>query len=102
MAVKIFIKRSFPDYLANRLTPLIVKLRTKAINQTGYICGETLRRMDRQDEYLVISNWASLENWNQWLANKEKKEIQAQIDDLTGQATEYIVYEHMVGGHGTG
>ncbi len=96
MAVKIFIKRSVPDYLSNRMTPLITKLRANAINQTGYIGGETLRRMDRQDEYLVISNWASIKDWNQWLANKEKKEIQTQIDELTGQTTEYIVYEHMV------
>lgn len=96
MAVKIFIKRSVPEYLSNRVAPLITKLRINAVNQTGYIGGETLRRMDRQDEYLVISNWASIKDWNQWLTNKEKKEIQAQIDDLTGQATEYIVYEHMV------
>lgn len=55
MAVKIFIKRKVTPENVIALSALLQKLRSLTLSQPGYIYGETLRRLDVQDECLVIS-----------------------------------------------
>jgi heme-degrading monooxygenase HmoA len=92
MAVKIIIKRRVPESMATQLRPLLIKLRNLAMNQPGYITGETLKRVDRPGQNLVISTWNSMEEWRQWAVNSERESVQAQIDALLGQPTEYEIY----------
>ena len=92
MAVKIIIKRRVPKSIAAQLKPLLLKLRNLAMNQPGYITGETLKRIDRPGQNLVISTWNSNEEWRKWAANAERAAVQAQIDALLGQPTEYEIY----------
>ena len=93
MSVKIFIKRNVSDNTIIELTALLKKLRSLTINQPGYISGETLRRIDKPNESMVISTWHSVEDWNNWVKNEKRIEIQGEIDRLLGQQTEYAVYE---------
>ena len=92
MTVKIIIKRRVPESMVVQLRPLLIKLRNLAMNQPGYITGETLKRIDRPGQTLVISTWNSMEEWRQWAANAERMSVQAQIDALLGEQTEYEVY----------
>jgi heme-degrading monooxygenase HmoA len=92
MAVKIIINRKVSKEKEKELRPLLIQLRTLATAQPGYISGETLRNIDRLDEYLVISMWQSVENWKAWLSSKERSEIQEKIDTLLGTKTEYNLY----------
>ena len=92
MAVKILIKRSIGQEVVAVVRPLIVELRTHATRQTGYISGETLKCIDRPGEYLVISTWQSLDDWNKWLNSQERKILEDKIDSITGKASEYITY----------
>ena len=92
MAVKIIIKRRVPESMATQLRPLLIKLRNLAMNQPGYITGETLKRIDRPGQNMVISTWNSMESWRQWAVNSERESVQAQIDALLGQPTEYEIY----------
>ena len=94
MAVKILIKRSVPAEKARELMPFFQRLRALAMNQPGYISGETLKRIDRPGQYLVISTWNSIDNWRQWETSKERIELQSQIDKLLGQKTEYEIYQY--------
>ncbi len=93
MAVKIFIKRKVTESNIIKLTILLKKLRSLTINQPGYISGETLRRIDKAGECMVISTWRSAEDWNNWLKNEKRMTIQGEIDQLLGQETEYAVFE---------
>jgi len=92
MTVKIFIKRNVSSNNVLELTVLLKKLRSLTLNQDGYIYGETLRRVDREDECMVISTWRSLDDWNAWLNNEQRTSIQNEIDTLLGEKTEYAVY----------
>ena len=94
MAVKIFIKRTIPEDKIKDALPLFRKLRGIATNSPGYISGETLRRVDKHNEYLVISSWHSAEDWEKWIANKERKEIQEQLESLLEEKTEYTMYHY--------
>jgi len=94
MAVKIIIKRIVPEEKVRNLTPLLKQLRALAANQTGYISGETLKRMDNPGEYLVISTWQSAGDWDRWISSQEKKGVQDKIDVLLGKKTEYEIYTY--------
>jgi heme-degrading monooxygenase HmoA len=93
MTVKIFIKRKVSADSILELTILLKKLRSLTLSQSGYIYGETLRRVDAENECMVISTWRSLDDWNKWLHNEQRIEIQNEIDRLLGETTEYSVYE---------
>ena len=92
MAVKIIIKRQLTERMTAQLRPLLIKLRNLAMNQPGYVTGETLKRIDRPGQNLVISTWDSMEAWQQWAANTERVAVQAQIDVLLGAPTQYEIY----------
>ena len=100
MAVQVLIRRKFVKDKAVELAPLIVKLRSLATMQPGYISGETLKCIDPpdEDEYLVRSTWQSIEEWQKWLQSEERTAIQNQIDTVLKEKTEYRVYETLIGG----
>jgi heme-degrading monooxygenase HmoA len=93
MAVKIFIQRKGVDNNIIELTVLLKKLRSLTLNQPGYIYGETLRRIDKPDECVVVSTWRSLADWESWFNNEQRISIQSEIDLLLGDDTEYAIYE---------
>jgi len=92
MAVKILIKRSIGQEVAQVVRPLIVELRGHAMRQPGYISGETLKCIDRPGEYLVVSTWQSVNDWHKWLNSQERKILEDRIDSITGKSTEYMTY----------
>jgi len=75
------------------LSSLLKKLRGMALSQPGYVNGETMRRLDARNEFLVISTWHSQEAWEAWLNNDRRKEVQNEIEALLDERTEYAVYE---------
>jgi heme-degrading monooxygenase HmoA len=92
MAVKTIIKRRVPKGRESELLPLLLRLRSKALNQQGYISGETLRNVDNPEEFLVIGTWQTAEDWKAWQSSDERAEIQEKIDALLGEKTEYEIY----------
>ena len=90
--VKVFIKRKVGDETLAELLGLLKKLRSLTLSQPGYVSGETLKRLDRAGECMVISIWRSLEDWNSWISNQERVAVQSEIDRLLGMDTEYEVY----------
>ena len=99
MAVTVMIRRTFTEKEeSGELAPLIVKLRSLATIQPGYITGQTFRCIDCPGEYLVVSTWNSEKDWNRWLNSEARMQIQGQVDDLLGEKTEYVLYEPLLGG----
>jgi len=94
MAIKIIIKRTVSEDKVKYLTPLLKQLRALANNQSGYISGETLRRMGNPSEYLVISTWQTVEDWDRWFSSNERIGVQNKIDIILGKKTEYEIYTY--------
>jgi len=94
MAVKVLIRRIVSRNKAKDMIPLFRQMRVLAMNQKGYISGETLRNLDDPEEYLVISIWNSADEWKNWLGNNERKEIQEKMDLLLGGETEYKIFHY--------
>jgi heme-degrading monooxygenase HmoA len=91
--IKVHIKREVPQDNLEDLRILINQLRALTMSQPGYITGETLKRVDKPGESLVVAKWQSLDYWNQWFQSKQRSEIQDKIDQLLGKATQYEIYE---------
>jgi heme-degrading monooxygenase HmoA len=94
MAVRILIKRTVPPEKAKDIIPLFREMRKLAMNQPGYISGETLRRLDRPDQFLIISTWHRSKDWENWVTTKDRKDVQARVDDLLGGETVYEIYHY--------
>jgi len=99
MAVSIIIRRSVKDSdTAEKLAPFIVQLRSLAAVQPGFLTGQTFSCLDCEGEYLVISTWHTLEDWNRWMHSSKRQAIQKEVDKLVGERTGYRYYEPVVGG----
>ena len=94
MTAKIVIKRKVPKDKEKELLPLIKQLRIATTQQAGYISGETLERIDKPGETVVVSTWESAEDWNRWITSPERSVLQTKIDNLLGQETQYEIYSH--------
>ena len=92
MAVKVVIRRSVPQEHEQALLPLLLKQRALATAQPGYVSGETLRNVHDPEDFVVISTWRSVEDWDAWAAGEKRASIQEKIDNLLGRKTECAVY----------
>jgi heme-degrading monooxygenase HmoA len=98
MSIEVMIKRRvLQGPQAKKLVPLILQLRALATYQPGYISGRTLYNVENPEDCLVISEWQTLEHWYAWMKSEQRSQIQGQIDELTGEPTEYRIYAPMVG-----
>jgi heme-degrading monooxygenase HmoA len=94
MAALIMIKRKIPRDKQTKILPLLIQMRSLAVARPGYISGQTLQRIDDPEEYLVIGTWKSADHWESWFKSKQRNEIQAQIDQLLGEKTDYTAYHY--------
>ena len=92
--IRIHIRRSVPEGKQEELKRLVNELRSITMGTPGYIAGETLKRLDKPGESLVVTKWQSLFYWNQWFESKARAEIQRRIDQLLGEETRYEIYEY--------
>jgi heme-degrading monooxygenase HmoA len=94
MAVKVIIKRLVSEEKARQMIPLFRQMRQLAMNQEGYISGETLRNLNNPEEFIVISSWQSSDYWTRWLTSPDRRKIQSRIDELLGGQTRYEIYHY--------
>ena len=93
MAIHVVIKRKFKVSDPEKLIPLLSELRERAKLQEGYISTNTLQSLDNPEDYLVISQWETEENWNNWYQSKERRNLQGNVDSLIGERTFYEIFK---------
>lgn len=101
MSIRVLMFRKMPRLyggmeadLLPQLGPLLAEARKLAFRQPGYISGETMRNVADPYDYLVISTWKSVEDWERWFANEERETVEGKIDAVLGALTEYKVYSY--------
>ena len=92
MVVKVMIKRKIKEGKAREVFALLNKFRSDAMNQRGYISGETLLNHDDPMEILVVSMWQSMENWLKWKENPERRANENLLEKLLEGPTTYTSY----------
>lgn len=85
--VKVLLERTIRGKHVKEVVLLMRQLRVQAMQQPGYISGETLHALDDPNNYLVISAWESLEHWEDWFNHPDRQRLQQEIDTYLGTPT---------------
>jgi len=93
MSVTVIIKRKWKVDKPEELLSLLTELRSRAKKQPGYISGETLKSLNSPQDFVVISKWETDDDWKKWLNNKERRDVQGEVDSMIGEKTFYDVFE---------
>lgn len=89
MIAKVIIKRKVIQDKEKEFFTLLRQLRSMAMEQEGYISGETLICAEETNTVLVISKWTSLDHWNVWKANAKRRRIDYLLSELQEEPTTY-------------
>ena len=92
--IKIHVRRNIPADKKEDAMLLINELRSMSMGNPGYISGETLKRLDKPVESLVVTKWKSVHFWEKWFQSEDRSRIQNKIDQLLGEDTLYEIYEY--------
>ena len=93
MAIKVLIKRHIIDGKTDEALELLNKLRSQAMNQPGYISGETLVNHFDTRSITVISTWQAIEEWIEWQESDERAETEASLDNILEEAAKFEIYD---------
>ena len=94
MSVRIIIDRKVKKGKEKDFAKLLRRLRSKAIFSQGYISGEMLRDRDDLQNYIVITAWESVADWEKYEKIPETSKIHASIEKLMARPTKTKIYLH--------
>jgi heme-degrading monooxygenase HmoA len=94
MSIRIIIDRKVRKGKEGDFAKLLRKLRSKAMFSKGYISGEMLRDRDNPQNYIVISAWQSVADWEKYEKVPETSKIHARIEKMMARATKVKVCVH--------
>ena len=89
MQAKIIIKRKFLKGKKKEIIALLREFRSSALNQPGYVSGETLTSIDDPQTMIVISTWQDLESWYKWKDNNTRKTLENMLGTYQEESTDY-------------
>jgi heme-degrading monooxygenase HmoA len=93
MAIKVLIRRHIKDGKTGEAIELLNKLRSQAMNQPGYISGETLVNHFDSRSITVISTWQAIEEWIKWQESDERVAAEANLERILEEATKFEIYD---------
>ena len=81
--IKVIVERDCQPGKEKQLRDLFIQLRTMAVQQSGYISGETLRELVNPSHFKVISTWSTLGDWKRWHSSQQRMLIEKKIEPIT-------------------
>jgi heme oxygenase (mycobilin-producing) len=92
--VKVLLERTIKGKHVGEIVRLLRQMRVLAMQQPGYISGETLHEVDNPNHYLVISTWETLEHCQAWYDSPERRKLQAEIDSYLESPTQMRIFTY--------
>ena len=89
MIAKILIKRRFKEGKTRQVLSLLNELRSRAMQQPGYISGETLSKPGFPMNMIIIGTWQTLEEWNRWRNSDERQRLESMLELYQERGTDY-------------
>jgi heme-degrading monooxygenase HmoA len=74
---------------------IINELRASAMQQSGYVSGETLVDLDDHRKIVVISVWTNKASWEKWKNSDQRRIIEANLNENLKQRP--IIRSFMLG-----
>jgi heme-degrading monooxygenase HmoA len=82
MSVKVLITREFKEDRIKDANQYLMKLRSMATVQAGYVSGQTLISSVNPNRVVVVSTWISEKRWADWQADEKRKEFSKKMEEL--------------------
>jgi heme-degrading monooxygenase HmoA len=95
MTVKILLERKFKEEPNLEEIKIINELRIGAMQQAGYVGGETLVDFDDHRRIVVISVWTNKAAWEKWEKSDQRRIIEANLNENLRQRP--IIRSFMLG-----
>ena len=92
MTAKILIKRRFKKGKPKEIISLLNELRTRAMDQPGYISGMTMVGHNDPQLFLVIGTWRDIEDWLRWKSSGVRHSLEASLEIYQEGETNYEEY----------
>lgn len=92
MIVKVMIKREVTEGKEKEFFLQLKILRFHAMDQKGYISGETLINTENTKMVVVIGTWETIEDWNGWKKNEKRIKLDSGINALLDHPAVYESY----------
>lgn len=93
MAVKVFIKRYVKKGKTDAALELLKAVRAQALQQPGYISGETLVNHYDPCNITVVSTWQTIDDWIRWQESDERSGKEDQLEVLQEGPTHFEIYD---------
>lgn len=93
MPVRVIIQRWVRYGREAELRAALEQMRIEALNQPGYISGETLRSPNDPSLWVVISTWETMADWQRWAQGSDRAEFETRIGHLIAAPTQVWVLE---------
>ena len=93
MAVRVLIKRHFKEGQVGKGLLLLAEFRKSAMDRPGHLSGETLVNHYDPNSVMVVSTWASVEDWISWQNSEDRDRNETLIEDLLDKPTIFEVFD---------
>jgi heme-degrading monooxygenase HmoA len=93
MAVRVIIQRWVRYGREAELRRALEQMRVQALNQPGYVSGETLRCPSDPSLWVVISTWETMADWQRWALGSGRTEFESRIAHLVAAPTQVLTLE---------
>ena len=91
--IRVLIERRLKEGVEEKLQAHMRELRREAIHRPGYVSGETLRDVDDDRHFVILSSWRSQAEWRSWAASQQRRDIEAVIGALLAEPEKVTVFE---------
>jgi heme-degrading monooxygenase HmoA len=93
MAVRVIIQRWVRYGREAELRSALEQMRVQALDQPGYVSGETLRCPTDPSLWVVVSSWETVADWQRWAQGPDRAEFETRIAHLVAVPTQVLVLE---------
>ncbi len=93
--IRVIIERHQKEAKKGELIHLLRELRASAINQPGYVSGESLANIKDASIVSVLSTWQSLNDWRKWAKSETRTRLEKQIEPLLKEKPKVSIYQVM-------
>ena len=92
MAIKVMLKRVPKPGKWREVNEILKELRMLGMGHRGYISGETLLSATDQGTTLVISQWASINRWHEYVSSPQRMTLLDKIRPLLAEPTSMEIW----------
>jgi len=91
--LRVIIERQLKEGKSESVVPLLRELRAAALQQPGYITGETLVSTEDPSVVATLSTWRSLDDWRAWENSEARIKLTQQIERILRRKPKISIYQ---------